>query len=140
MKSITFFIFKVKTCYNQEMFKIELLKTNRMVDMIVLHIIVALGLLLYLPIMTLLYPIGHYFVEVLEIFFVISFIGWFLMYKKPKIARNLFVTTVVGTFLTILFYILTTEQNYSFFTFIFTILSSSLMFLLVPVWFLSKTK
>jgi len=114
--------------------------TKPLVDIIILHIISILSIALYIFSTALLYPIG-YFSHVIFYFIIFSVLGVFFIYKKPNITKNLFITTVIGAFLTVLSYILTTEQDWTIFTFIFVLLSiSCILLLFLATYFLKKDK
>lgn len=112
------------------------LKTS---DIISVYITTILGITLYLLSVTLLYPLGIFYKIIAYLIF-LSITGILLVYKKPKIAEKLFVTNVVGTFLTILVYIFTTNQDWKEYTFIFVLLTLSCLLLLLPIYLLRTSK
>ncbi len=109
-----------------------------LINLIALHLISVFALFLFLVSATLLYPIGN-FADILAFLLLSSIAGIFFIYKKPNIAKKLFITTATGTLLTITTYIITTEQDWTVFIFIFTLLGSScFLLLLLAIRFLNK--
>ncbi|MFC1623495.1 hypothetical protein ACFL05_00015 [Patescibacteria group bacterium] len=113
------------------------INSSRIVDVIVIYIISIVGVILYIPSATLLYPIG-YFSHVIAYLLLFSIIGMFFIYKKPNIAKNLFLINGIGTLLTTGLYILTTEQDWTVFNFMFEILTLSCFFILFSAYLLRK--
>ena len=110
------------------------------IDMIALHLLSIFAIVLFLVSATLLYPIGN-FADILAYLLLLSITGVFFIYKKPNITKKLFITTVVGTIITITTYILTTKQDWTAFTFIFVLLASAcLLLLFLAIRFLNKEK
>lgn len=110
-----------------------------LLDAIIIHITTLIGIILYIPSAVLLYPIG-YFASTLMVFLIFSVVGFFFIYKRPNIAKNLLLITVTGAFLTILSYILTTEQIWTEFNFVFGFLGFGCLFLLSSACFLNRIK
>ena len=100
--------------------------------------VIFVGIILYIPSATLLYPIG-YLSHIIAYLLVLSLVGVFFIYKKPNIAKNLFLINGIGTLLTIGFYILTTKQDWKVFNFMLEILILSCFFILLSVYLLRKS-
>ena len=92
------------------------------INLIILHLISIISVLLFFVSIILLYPIG-YFADALSYLGILSAIGILFIYKKPNITKIIFLTTVLGSILTILLYILTTSQDWTVFTFIFILVT-----------------
>lgn len=112
------------------------LKTS---DIFSVYITAILGIILYIFPAALLYPLG-YFADIIVYLLFLSIIGLFVVYKKPKIAKRLFVMNVIGVFLVIITYILTTSQDWTFFRFIFIYLTIPCLILLLPAYLLKDIK
>lgn len=108
-------------------------------DIFSVYITTILGITLYFFSSTLLYPIG-YFYQIIAYLIFLSIVGILLVYNIPKIAKGLFIANVIGTSLVILFYILTTSQDWTKFIFIFTLLILACLILLIPVYLLREIK
>jgi len=108
------------------------------IDMALIYILIFVGIILYIPSATLLYPIG-YLSHIIAYLLVLSLVGVFFIYKKPNIAKNLFLINGIGTLLTIGFYILTTKQDWKVFNFMLEILILSCFFILLSVYLLRKS-
>ncbi|MBU1557723.1 hypothetical protein KKC45_02070, partial [Patescibacteria group bacterium] len=112
-------------------------KTLSIIYAIILSIITLIGIVLFLFSSALLYPIG-YFASALMVFLIFSVVGIFFIYKRPSIAKNLFSITVAGTFLTIFSYIISTEQDWTFFRFVFGFLGTACFLLLFSAYLIRK--
>lgn len=128
-------IFLIKK-YGHNLF-IKKEKTLNIVDAIALSTMTLIGIVIFLFSSALLYPIG-YFASALMVFLIFSVVGIFFIYKRPNIAKNLFSITVIGAFLTILSYILSTEQDWTFFRFVFSFLGTACLLLLFSIYLLKK--
>lgn len=108
-----------------------------LINLILLHLVSIISIAFYYFIANFLYPIG-YFASSLVFFLIFSVVGIFFLYKKPNVTRILYTITVVGTFLTILSYILTTDQDWTIFIFVFELLSLPCLIILSLIYFLKK--
>lgn len=101
-----------------------------LINIIALHALSIFAVVLFLVSTTLLYPIEN-FANALSVCTLFLIVGVVLMYKKPFITKIVFLTTVTGAVLTIATYILTTNQDWTAFTFVFTLLGISCFLLLL---------
>lgn len=113
------------------------INSPKIIDTIIIYITSIIGIILYIPFAILLYPIG-YLSYIIAYLVILSIIGIFFVYKKPNIAKNLFLINGIGTLLTIGFYILTTKQDWTVFNFMFEILTLSCLFILFSAYLLKK--
>lgn len=95
---------------------------RNIVNLIILHLISIFSVLLFFASTLFLYPIG-YFAHALSYLGMLSAVGILFIYKKPNITKKLFLTTALGSILTVLLYILTTSQDWNTFTFLFVLLT-----------------
>ena len=100
-----------------------------LINIFTLHALSIFSVALYFLSVALLYPID-YFAHALSYLGMLSAIGILFIYKKPNITKKLFIATALGAILTVLFYILTTAQDWTIFTFVFVLLGASCMLLL----------
>ncbi len=95
---------------------------KNIINLVILHLISIFSVLLFFALIILLYPIG-YFADALSYLGILAVIGVLFIYKKPNITKKLFLTTALGSILTVLLYILTTSQDWNTFTFLFVLLT-----------------
>lgn len=86
--------------------------TKNIINLIILHLISIFSFLLLAVAVIFLYPIGN-FDNVLSYLWMLSGVGILFIYKRPDITRKIFLTTVIGSILTILLYILTTPNDWT---------------------------
>lgn len=108
-----------KICYSIVMINES---TKNIINLIILYLISTFSVLLFFASILFLYPIG-YFADALSYLGILSVIGILFIYKKPNIAKKLFLTTVFGSIFAVLLYIFTTSQDWNTFTFLFILLT-----------------
>lgn len=98
--------------------------TKNVINLIILHLVSIFTFLLLAVAVIFLYPMG-YFDHALSYLWMLSGVGILFIYKRPDITKKIFTTTVIGSILTVLLYILTTPNDW-------TVLIIAFVYLAIP--------